>query len=169
MLRIAGSRHWTRSAVGGLRIFVFSAPAFVLCACSPSMPKWPNLSLSMPKIEMADFGLASRPERLVPAKRYDLDAAETRSLRSAVGTAFPPGWEVAFLSGNAGRLPDGSLAACGVVTARDGNGNGARTFFYRVGQDSGATATGLFTLRQIGSKGSDQLSIYSECSAMKLM
>ena len=130
-----------------------------------------DLSLTMPNIEMADFGLGTKPDRFVPAAPYTLSPNEVSGLQSTVRAAFPQDWDVAFLSSNAGRLPDGTVAACGLVTARGNTSESARSYLYRAGQDdvSIARGTGRFELRQIASKRGEQFSIYSNCSAMRLL
>ena len=154
--------------VGGLRLGAIAASSIIAVNCSGTMP---DMSLTMPKIEMADFGLGTKPERFVPAAPYALSANEVRGLQSTVRATFPQDWDVVFLSGNAGRLPDGTVAACGLVTARGDKSEIARSYLYRAGQDdvSIAGGTGQFELRQIASKRGEQFSIYSNCNAMRLL
>ena len=129
------------------------------------------MSLTMPKFEIADFGLGARTDRLAPALPYTLTFNEVRGLQSAVRAAFPQDWDIAFLTTNAGRLPDGTVAACGLVTGRGDTSESTRSYLYRAGQDDAliARGTGRFELRQIASRRGEQLSIYSECSAMRLL
>ena len=130
------------------------------------MPKIPSLSLVLP-----DFGLNDKREVFSPATSYALSPNEAAGLQAAVQAAFPPEWSVRFLSVNTGRLADGTLAGCGLVTAKDAAAASGRTYLYRVGQDEVPIAggTGQFELRQIAAGSTEQLGIYSNCNAMKLL
>lgn len=157
--------------VGGLRFAAIAVSSVIVVSCSGTMPTMHDLSLTMPKIELPDFGLGTKPERFAPAESYALSTEEVRELQSSVRAAFPHDWDVAFLSGNAGRLRDGTVAVCGLVTARGSKSENARSYLYRAGQDQVPVArgTGKFELRQIASRRGEQFGIYSNCSSMRLM
>lgn len=155
-----------------LRSGIISSLAFLVGGCSGLMPNMPDFSMAMPKMEMADFGLGTTANRPVPAARYNLSPDEVRNLRAAVRAIFPQGWDVSFLSVKAGLLHDDTIAACGLVTARGDPNDSARSYLYRVGQDGGAIASGPngpLKVRQIASERGEQISIFSRCSAMKLL
>ena len=153
-----------------LRFGIISSLAFLVGGCS--MPNMPDFSMAMPKVEMPDFGLGTTANRPVPAARHNLSPDEVRNLRAAVRATFPQGWDVSFLSVKAGLLHDDTIAACGLVTARGDPNDSARSYLYQVGQDGGAIANGPngpLTVRQIASERGEQISIFSRCSAMKLL
>lgn len=103
---------------------------------------------------------------LMPTTAYQLSADESDVVRLAVTQSFPDAAKVSFYPLRSGLAEDGTVHVCGMVSAREGDGNANDRLFRGalVRQRDAA----VFSVKQISGANASTVEVFGDCQKQNL-
>lgn len=147
----------------------------MLAGCSLGSPMSNFAFPSLPRATIPDIQLMGVPlygekpgVKLTPTTPYELSPTEADVVRLAVTRSFPDASGISFYPLRSGLTTQGTVAVCGMVSARSGDGAADdRLFRGELSRQTGPTGP-TFAVKQIGGANAATLDVYGDCQKQGL-